>query len=994
MKNNDEREYPNVHPEPLPSDSDTDPTRPPIRQQKAAAPARQSGGGGCWVVASISGFVAFVLVVVALVLPPFSIYDRLFGEPFATLAQAGDSIATEDQTLRLIAASDVASEEGFGVSLNAIPLRSFLEAGANEPAWLAAARAQVPHMLALRSPVYEIKTRGKAPEAVVLNVALPSGSNTNPDLLDLYAYDSAANRWHFVPARVAGTTLEATLPSAPERVALFQTAPNAPVVLVAYDVTQFLSEEAGTLATIVAPGGLQPTLDGKITGSLAPGFVNNAGYLVMPVLRDYADPRALDTQTVSAILGNSALRTAHAREIALLASGGGFDGIFVDYRGLAPDQRANFSTFIQELSRNLKSIGLLLGVVLPAPQNNQGVWDTGAYDWRSIGAAADYVQINLDTNPQTFQPGETQPVEAMLRWAKGEISRYKILLGLTALSVRELAGNFTSIGYDAALAGLGDVRITADNVSATGSIEPGSLVRARLDGLSALAGVDMLIQTPYLEYARTDGSQAARVWLTTGDALRFRMDRTIPFALAGVAFEDLLHSDLADDIFPAIVEFKAQLPSAPLPTDLALRWRIEGSDGLIDEITTGINEELVVTLAAPDGNYAINVAVVGVGQQSQSVRSGAAVALFRPTPTPTPLPTATPTPTPTVTPTPAPIIPTAGPPPSSGGGGGGNFGAVAPPSGSINLGAFEYGGHVVNPSGDATINAMRRSGMTWMKVQTLYTPGSGTDAVAAKINAARSAGFKILVGAVGRPAELAQGGEGYMRDYANWLGAVARLGADAIEVWNEPNLDREWPRGQISGATYTNMLRLAYQAIKANNGGTIVISGAPAPTGAEAAFPGQVMNDDRFLREMVNAGALNYADCIGIHYNEGIVPPSQNSGDPRDNYYTRYLGSITDVYWGIIGGQRPLCFTELGYLTSEGYPPLPSFFSWAQNVTVQQQAAWLAQAAAILSQGGRTRLMIVWNVDFTTYNSDPQGGFAMIRPNGTCPACDALAAAR
>ena len=38
--------------------------------------------------------------------------------------------------------------------------------------------------------------------------------------------------------------------------------------------------------------------------------------------------------------------------------------------------------------------------------------------------------------------------------------------------------------------------------------------------------------------------------------------------------------------------------------------------------------------------------------------------------------------------------------------------------------------------------------------------------------------------------------------------------------------------------------------------------------------------------------------------------------------------------------------------------------------------------------------MIVWNVDFTTYGSDPQGGYAMVRPDGSCPACDTMAAAR
>src|SRR5690606_28987990 len=80
--------------------------------------------------------------------------------------------------------------------------------------------------------------------------------------------------------------------------------------------------------------------------------------------------------------------------------------------------------------------------------------------------------------------------------------------------------------------------------------------------------------------------------------------------------------------------------------ELALRWSIEGSDGaLLGEVTTGLNEALVATVDAPDGNYAVNVEVVS-GGSAQVARGGAAVAVFAPTLTPTPIPTATPTPAP------------------------------------------------------------------------------------------------------------------------------------------------------------------------------------------------------------------------------------------------------------------------------------------------------------------------------------------------------------
>jgi hypothetical protein len=87
------------------------------------------------------------------------------------------------------------------------------------------------------------------------------------------------------------------------------------------------------------------------------------------------------------------------------------------------------------------------------------------------------------------------------------------------------------------------------------------------------------------------------------------------------------------------------------------------------------------------------------------------------------------------------------------------------------------------------------------------------------------------------------------------------------------------------------------------------------------------------------------------------------------------------------------CFTEIGYLTPEGYGPLPSGFGWAGSTTVAQHAQWLGEAAKRAAANGRIRLMVVFNVDATGYNADPQAGYAIIRQGGGCPACSQIAAA-
>jgi uncharacterized protein YraI len=303
------------------------------------------------------------------------------------------------------------------------------------------------------------------------------------------------------------------------------------------------------------------------------------------------------------------------------------------------------------------------------------------------------------------------------------------------------------------------------------------------------------------------------------------------------------------------------------------------------------------------------------------------------------------------------------------------------------LAGFGYGGHVES---FAYPDKMAYAGMTWVKRQIRFNRGESGGVAAGAIAQAHGAGFKILLGIVGSPGDVMQ--PGYFEDYARFVGEVAALGPDAIEVWNEMNIDREWPNGQINPATYTQLLAQAYNAIKGANPGVAVISGAPAPTGAEGAFgTAAVWNDDRYIQGMAAAGAANYMDCIGAHYNEGIVSPYQNSGDPRGEYYTRYFGGMVNTYYNAFGGARPVCFTELGYLSPEGLGPLPGSFGWGANTSVSEQAQWLRDAISQARGSGRVRLVIVWNVDFTYYGEDPMAGYAIIRPGGVCPACDALA---
>jgi LysM repeat protein len=314
--------------------------------------------------------------------------------------------------------------------------------------------------------------------------------------------------------------------------------------------------------------------------------------------------------------------------------------------------------------------------------------------------------------------------------------------------------------------------------------------------------------------------------------------------------------------------------------------------------------------------------------------------------------------------------------------------AATAPSGTT--GNFELGGQVAGFS-DNAVTKMKFSGMQWVKRQVRWKPGDSASAHFGLITDAHNKGFKVLLSVLGEPGDTTSDKFG---SYAAFVGELAGAGADAIEVWNEMNIDREWKAGSIGASNYVPMLQQAYNAIKNKNANTLVISGAPAPTGFFGGCSGNGCDDKPYIEGLVNAGGLNFMDCLGIHYNEGVVPPSQSSGDPRGNpnHYTRYYQTMVDTYYNAAGGRKKLCFTELGYLSGQEWGTLPAGFLWKPpyNLTVAEHAQFLGDAARLSRDQSKVRMMIVFNVDLTTFGSDPQAGYAMIRPDGSCPSCDKL----
>ena len=472
------------------------PSREPYHDGVDAPMTEQRTGGGClfMVPLLITLCLGLTLGAVALLLPPFNLYDRFFGVQYISLNAQSNAAQTADGAFTFILHPED-SGTNFGVALDMLPVADFTTT--QRETQLAQAASAVPTYLSLVSPVYTISTSGIAPSQSTVSIALPP--NTATDEVSLYGWSTISNRWEFFPSQPTDNTLLAQLNDVPTLMGIFRSLPSPePAIIISVDITQTLTPEIASLATFITPAGIQPKLDGSLTGSLAAGIESGASYQVYPIVRNFADPRAIDVQTIETLLANPILLQQHITALETVAAT--YDGIFIDYRNVPVAQRDTFTLFIQALARTLHARGNKLGVVVPSAINSGGQWDTAAYDWRALASVSDFLQLDLTSiEPSMFAPGEDRLVEAMLRWAVGEVERQKIVVNLSTLAQRQASGGFTSLTYSEALASLGNVEVDGQ-FSESGEFLPGTVFTAQLDGLTAVAGEFAEAQVPYLDF--------------------------------------------------------------------------------------------------------------------------------------------------------------------------------------------------------------------------------------------------------------------------------------------------------------------------------------------------------------------------------------------------------------------------------------------------------------------------------------------------------------
>ncbi len=166
----------------------------------------------------------------------------------------------------------------------------------------------------------------------------------------------------------------------------------------------------------------------------------------------------------------------------------------------------------------------------------------------------------------------------------------------------------------------------------------------------------------------------------------------------------------------------------------------------------------------------------------------------------------------------------------------------------------------------------------------------------------------------------------------------------AYQVWNEPNLAREWGENPPDPAEYVRLLSHCYQGIKRADPKAIVISAGLAPTGT--GLP-EAMPDDEFLRGMYEVGGAAYFDMLGVNAPGYAAPPqtppelaanSPELGGHRWNAF-RYVEDIRKIMVKYGDGHKQIAILEMGWTTD----PVNPRYSWFR-VTEQQQAEYLSGA--------------------------------------------------
>ncbi|HLZ30193.1 MAG TPA: hypothetical protein VKV73_22955, partial [Chloroflexota bacterium] len=278
--------------------------------------------------------------------------------------------------------------------------------------------------------------------------------------------------------------------------------------------------------------------------------------------------------------------------------------------------------------------------------------------------------------------------------------------------------------------------------------------------------------------------------------------------------------------------------------------------------------------------------------------------------------------------------------------------APAPPAGPVVVSSPDFGmsvflwGHADTTSRD--LKLVTDIGFHWQKTLFQWRQIEGAckgcfdwseaDRV---VKASSQAGVKIIARLDFQPAWARKDGanngppDNY-QDYADFVSAfVTRYGSSstvghvqAIEIWNEVNLDREWGGATINqqqAADYVRLLGMSYQAAKAADPGVLVITAGLSPTGVT---DGHSADDVQYLQWLYDAGMQGKYDVLGAHGNTQAPEVDAAFGSlpnfPHPSFYFRRIEQLREVMVKNGDANKRVWLLEFGWTADSVHPN----YSW------------------------------------------------------------------
>ena len=243
------------------------------------------------------------------------------------------------------------------------------------------------------------------------------------------------------------------------------------------------------------------------------------------------------------------------------------------------------------------------------------------------------------------------------------------------------------------------------------------------------------------------------------------------------------------------------------------------------------------------------------------------------------------------------------------------------------------------------------------------------------------------------------------RDYWDFVSAfVSRYGSGspigrvhAIEIWNEPNVEREWanlPINASSAADYVRLLGGAYEAAHAADPNILVLTAGLSPNGVTN---GHSADDLEYLKWMYAAGLQGKFDVLGAHANtqapEVAAPLGSLKDFPHPSFYFRRVEQLRDLMVEHGDSAKRIWLTEWGWTTDTVHPD----FAWFA-VSESKQADNLVDGLRYAREhwAAWIGVMSVWTLPDPTWGKDREEyWWAIANPDGTPrPAYTRLRAAR